>query len=180
MSRLSITSDGAKRIYKRLNALNVPRQDINDVVLKTAQEMRDAMINRITRGISSDGKKFEQYSKPYAKIRAKAGRNLKSDRLIFTDNMLANYQAQMIRPDTAAIAFTSNEEAKKAEGNQARYNQFPMTKNEHPTHIARALLRGNVHEMPVKEPLSTNWAKKRPWLLCRCNGPRPRVRLPVR
>ena len=125
-----LPTNAVKRITDKLKKLRVLKRDVNAVLLKTAQESRDNMINRITMGFDSNNKRFEPYTPAYAKKRAKSGRNLDSDRLVYTGNMLANYQAQEVSPELIVIAFTDDLQEQKAQGNQKKYKQFPMTPQE--------------------------------------------------
>lgn len=139
------------RMLRKIRALKVPAGAIDNVVLSVAQTTRNRMYERMAKGISASGKKFNPYStKPlrikeedaqpplkagyypggYAQARKEAGRNLNTDRLILTGNMFADFQPRMTGKGEATVGFTNPEQARKFEENQRRYEQFPTTKEE--------------------------------------------------
>ena len=102
---------------------------VNSLMLKTATEARDMIYQRSLQGIGVDGEPFKEYAELTKQFRLKKGRNIDSDRLVFTGLMMRNMQARHI-PGGAVVGFNNPKELAKAKKNQERYNWFGISQGE--------------------------------------------------
>lgn len=81
---------------------------------------------RTQRGLDSSGEPFKEYTKDYAEIKAKSGRNTKPVDLTFSGRMLNSMDGVFISERKGAVVFSRGEEALKALGNNRRRKFFDV------------------------------------------------------
>lgn len=84
---------------------------------RSGEKTVQTIVDRTSRGVSVSGGRFKRYSKQYAEYRKEQGRGQTPD-LNFSGRMLSNLGVERVNSNKIKVAFSRNEEKKKARHNQ--------------------------------------------------------------